>query len=65
MDHIAQLAELRAGPYRGRGGATALAAALNVKLETVKSWRLGLRQPSYDARQRIEALHAEKCEVAQ
>ena len=61
MDHTAQLILLRSGPYRGRGGAAALAVALGVKPETVTAWRLGIRQPSYDSRQRIAALHAEKC----
>jgi hypothetical protein len=61
MVHLEQLAALRSGPYRGRGGAAALAAALGVKPETVKAWRLGIRQPSYDSRQRIAALWQACC----
>ena len=60
-NYIAQLAELRIDHFRGRGGASALAATLGVAYVTLKSWQSGIREPNYDNRQTIAALWQACC----
>lgn len=57
------LRDLRFGPYRGRGGATALAVALGVHMQSLKLWRSGAREPTYEHRQAIAALWQKELET--
>jgi DNA-binding transcriptional regulator YdaS (Cro superfamily) len=56
--------DLRLGPFRGYGGAKALAAAIGVSILTLKFWRTGKREPSYTNRLQIEALWREKVQTS-
>jgi len=56
------LEALRQGPFAGYGGATALAAEIGVTTLSVEMWRNGKRNPSYQHRQKIEALWRKTCE---
>lgn len=56
------IADLLAGPYAGRGGIAALAAALGVALVTLRKWRQGTRSPSWGYLQALARLWWLECE---
>jgi hypothetical protein len=56
MVPVAQmLKDMRRGTFAGRGGARALAQALNVHPQTIKAWRAGTL-PTWEHRQAIREL---------
>jgi hypothetical protein len=57
----ALIAALRAGPYAGRGGLSALAAALQVRPATVAAWGTGRRAPSHRYRRTLQGLWLATC----
>jgi len=54
------LNDLADGPFAGRGGGEALAAAIGVHRQTIKNWR-SKKSPDYANEKKIEALWQAKC----
>lgn len=56
IDALELLRELRAGPYRARGGRQALADDLGVPIRRLISWLTGQARPTYAGEQQIRRL---------